>query len=207
MGRDRDITFGKADADEQERDNDAARIEADDLQGREDLELQAEVRDLRRTVNELKDIVHEQQQEIENLKNQQESTQNLHEVERFCREDAYEGLSKYQERIAEIWRELPKYAVRNKEGGVTYSLDNQRLCNALAAVDPDQWESGKKVKGSQPRYAREAFEEIAPCRVEDSGSSKKVVVFAEVWATQRPDSVAKSLMKPKYAKKFLGGSE
>lgn len=210
MGRDRDVTFGKADADQNESDEDVVRIEADDLESREDLDLKAEVRDLRRTVNELKDIVHEQQQEIENLKNQNQdaNTDHLPSVENFCRDEAYQGLSNYQERVTEIWRNLPKHATRNAEKGTpTYALDYSRLCDALADVDPDEWASGEKVDSSQARYAREAFEEIAPCRIDDTGGGKKVVVNIEVWATYRPDTVAKTLMKEKDVREFIEGGD
>jgi len=181
------------------------RLDEDTLQDRDDLDLQAEVDELRRTVDHLKDLVYEQQQEIEKLKSQEgAATDHLPEIENFARDDAYQGLTDYQHRVTEIWAELPKHAGRNAEKGKpTYSLDYSRLCDALADVDPDEWGSGEKVDSSQARYARKAMEDIAPCRIVDKGAGKKIVVNIAVWATYRPDKVARALMRQEDIQRHL----
>jgi len=128
------------------------------------------------------------------------------EAELCCRRDMYGALSANEERAARIWKKLPEYAGRNGMGDVTYSLDYDRLRDALAAVDPGQWESGEKVKSQQVKYAREAFEDVAHAFVKDGeGGAKKVVVYAEQWAVDRPEEVCRRLMSPRDVEEFIAG--
>jgi len=186
------------------------RLDEDTLQDRDDLDLQAEVNELRRRLGEAMDLIHEQDKRIRDLEQRLDDTENDRSpacaAERALRIDATDSLKAYERRVAEIWSELPKHATRNGEGKVTYSLDYDRLRDALAAVDPGQWESGEKVKSQQVKYAREAFEDVAHAFVKDGeGGAKKVVVYAEQWAVDRPEEVCRRLMSPRDVEEFIAG--
>jgi hypothetical protein len=178
----------------------------------EEVEARREREDMKRRIEELERLVHEQAQRIEDLEEQQNNGDDhgyACDAEKTLRLDALGSLSTYEERVARIWQELPKHAQRNAVGDVTYSLDYNRLRDALASVDPDEWDSGEKVKSQQTAYAREAFEDITPASIETgAGGSKKVIVYARKWALDRPDEAARRLMSPKDADKFVdGGAE
>ena len=206
----RDVDFGDANADNNP--DDAVRVEADDLRSREDIERDIEVRELRRTVDELKDMVHRQADRIDELEQKvdESGSESGHrsKVEKIVRLDEYDGISKYKERVARIWEELPKHANRTNDAAfdnveIYYSLNYRALCDALAAVDEEQWSSGAKVRPQEVKYARDAFEEIAPCEILDGeGGSKKVTIAAKKWAVDRPKTVAQRLMANKDLERF-----
>jgi len=183
-------------------------INAEDLRDADDLEDEAEKRRLRREVSELKDMVHRLSDRVEELEEQQNDGDDHSyacDAEKALRLDALDSLSTYEERVARIWKDLPKHAKRNAVGNVTYTLTSRRLSDALASVD-DQWASGQKVHDQQVQYAREAFEDVTPAEVKSGeGGSKKVVIYARKWALDRPDEVARRLMKPKDVAEFVEG--
>jgi hypothetical protein len=185
-------------------------INAEDLRDADDLEDEAEKRRLRREVSELKDMVHRLSDRVEELEEQQNDGDDHSyacDAEKALRLDALDSLSAYEERVARIWKELPKHAKRNGLGNVTYTLDSERLSDALAAVD-DQWTSGQKVHDQQVQYAREAFEDMTPAEVKSGeGGSKKVIVYARKWSLDRPDEVTRRLMKPKDVAEFVEGGD
>jgi len=199
---DREVNFGAADADDG-GDEDAVEIGAEDLYSREDLDREAEVRELRRTVDELKEMYREQQKEIEELRRKvKDGTEDrdLPDIEKFAREDAYQGLSKNQERAVEIWRDLPEYASRNGDYG-SYGLNYDRLRKAIADVD-DRFSAKTDVDAKTVDRVRNEFDDLAYSRIREKNGSKNIVVKISVWACYRPESIAKTLMSSKDVREF-----
>jgi hypothetical protein len=212
--QDRDVDFGAAD--EEGVDEDAVEIGAENLRSREDLDLRVEVRELRRKYDETQDLLYQALDRIDELESRIEDEgipDYVSEVEQWARQGKYDGLRAYEERVTKIWAELPKYAMRtksrvfateDKQYSVVYSLDYNRLRDALAAVDPGEWQSGEKVKSGQAAYARDVFEEKTPAVIDDAqGGNKVVVVSVRKWSLERPETVARRLMNSADVEKFV----
>jgi hypothetical protein len=201
VSNDRDVDFGAADG--ESLDEDAVEIGAEDLRSRESLDREAEVRELRRTVDELKEMYREQQKEIEELRQKVEDgtdDRDLPDIEKFAREDAYQGLSKNQRRAVEIWRDLPEYAARNGDYE-SYGLNYDRLRKAIADVD-DRFSAKTDVDTKTVDRVRNEFDDFAYSRIEERNGSKNIIVKISVWACYRPKSIAKTLMSSKDVREF-----
>lgn len=201
MNDDREVDFGAAD--EENIDGDAVEIGTEDLFSREELDREAEVRELRRTVDELKEMYREQQKEIEELRRKVEDgtdNRDLPEIEKFAREEAYQGLSKNQERAVEIWKALPEYAARNGDYS-SYGLNYDRLRKAIADVD-DRFSAKTDVDAKTVDRVRNEFDNLAYSTIREKNGSKNIVVKISVWACYRPESIAKTLMSSEDIREF-----
>jgi len=216
----REVDFNAANADE--RDDDAVQVDGDTLASTEELDLAREIQELRRRLNRVEEDLQEERRERHELEKKLDAEKAtapdyVSQVERWERAGEYGGLQDYERRVTKIWAALPRYAQRTTAGQTTegfepntalYTLDHHRTCDALAAVDADEWQSGEKVASGQVGYARDVFEDESPALIDSKVSGEKVVVIAvKKWALDRPDKIARRLMKLGDVEEYLTGGK